>query len=70
MRKFLFLTACFMIAGIGLAQSQSRSISGKVLYAGSDDPIAGASIVVKGTSVGVTSGADGSFTINIPASGT
>jgi TonB-linked SusC/RagA family outer membrane protein len=40
------------------------------LYAGSDDPIAGASIVVKGTSVGVTSGADGSFTINIPASGT
>jgi TonB-linked SusC/RagA family outer membrane protein len=69
MRKFLFLTACFLIAGIGLAHSQSRSISGKVLYAGSEEPIIGASIVVKGTSVGVTSGSDGSFTISIPASG-
>jgi TonB-linked SusC/RagA family outer membrane protein len=68
MRKFLFLSACMLIAGIGLAQAQSRSISGKVLYAGSDSPIAGAAILVKGTSVGVTSGADGTFTISVPAS--
>jgi TonB-linked SusC/RagA family outer membrane protein len=57
-----------LIAGIGLAQAQSRSVSGKVLYADSDSPIAGASIIVKGTSIGVTSGADGSFTISVPAS--
>jgi TonB-linked SusC/RagA family outer membrane protein len=49
-----------------LGQAQSRSISGKVLYAGSDSPIAGATILVKGTSVGVTSGEDGSFTISVP----
>ncbi|MDR2383619.1 MAG: SusC/RagA family TonB-linked outer membrane protein [Prevotellaceae bacterium] len=68
MRKFLILSACMLIAGIGLAQAQSRSVSGKVLYAESDSPIAGASIIVKGTSIGVTSGADGSFTISVPAS--
>jgi TonB-linked SusC/RagA family outer membrane protein len=70
MRKILFLSACMLIAGIELAQAQSRSISGKVLYAGSESPIAGAAILVKGTSVGVTSGADGTFTISVPASST
>jgi TonB-linked SusC/RagA family outer membrane protein len=68
MRKFLILSACLLIAGIGLAQAQSRSVSGKVLYADSDSPIAGASIIVKGTSIGVTSGIDGTFTINVSAS--
>jgi TonB-linked SusC/RagA family outer membrane protein len=68
MRNFLFLTACLLFAGIGLGQAQSRSISGKVLYAGSDSPVIGASVVVKGTSVGVITGEDGSFTINAPAS--
>ncbi|MDR1896591.1 MAG: SusC/RagA family TonB-linked outer membrane protein [Prevotellaceae bacterium] len=68
MRKILFLSACLLLAGIGLAQAQSRSISGKVLYAGNDDPVVGASIVVKGTSIGTTTGSDGSFKINVPAS--
>jgi TonB-linked SusC/RagA family outer membrane protein len=70
MRKFLFLTVCILFAGIGLGQAQSRSISGKVLYAESDNPVAGASIVIKGTSVGVTSGTDGGFTISVPAAST
>jgi TonB-linked SusC/RagA family outer membrane protein len=68
MRKILFLAVCMFIAGIGLGQAQSRSVSGKILYAGNDSPIAGASILVKGTSVGVISGVDGTFTINVPAS--
>jgi TonB-linked SusC/RagA family outer membrane protein len=67
MRKFLFLLACILTAGTGLVQAQSRSISGKTLYADSDSPIAGASIVIKGTSIGVLSGADGSFTISVPS---
>ncbi|MDR2383504.1 MAG: SusC/RagA family TonB-linked outer membrane protein [Prevotellaceae bacterium] len=57
-----------LIAGIGLAQTQSRFISGRALYAESDSPIAGVSIVVKGTSIGVLSDSDGNFTINVPAS--
>jgi TonB-linked SusC/RagA family outer membrane protein len=70
MRKILFLSACLLLAGIGLAQAQSRSISGKVLYAGNNDPVVGASVVIKGTSVGVITGTDGSFTIGVPASST
>ncbi|MDR1340301.1 MAG: SusC/RagA family TonB-linked outer membrane protein [Prevotellaceae bacterium] len=70
MRKILFLLACLLVAGIGLAQAQSRSVSGKVLYAGNNDPVAGASVVVKGTSVGVITGSDGSFTLDVPASST
>ncbi|MDR1582024.1 MAG: SusC/RagA family TonB-linked outer membrane protein [Prevotellaceae bacterium] len=72
MKKFLFLTVCLLIVSAGLAQSQaqSRLIFGSVLHAEDDNPIAGASIIVKNTSVGVTSGADGGFTINVPASST
>jgi TonB-linked SusC/RagA family outer membrane protein len=69
MRNVL-LSVCLLLASIGLGQAQSRSISGKVLYAGNDDPVVGASVIVKGTTVGVLSGSDGSFTINVPASST
>jgi TonB-linked SusC/RagA family outer membrane protein len=68
MRKVLFVLVCFLLAGIGLAQAQSRSVSGKVLYAGSEEPVVGASVIVKGTSVGIITASDGSFTINVPAS--
>jgi TonB-dependent starch-binding outer membrane protein SusC len=51
------------------AFSQTKSITGKV----TDDkgaPVQGATVTVKGTKVGASTAADGSFTINVPASTT
>jgi TonB-linked SusC/RagA family outer membrane protein len=64
MRKLLvLLTVCLFSAGTLLAQ---KTVTGKV----SDDkgnPIGNASVMVKGTSTGTVSKADGSYTITVPA---
>ncbi len=49
------------------AQAQRTTVQGKV----TDDkgsPLSNVSVIVKGTSTGVTTGADGSFTISVPNS--
>ena len=62
MRKILTLLAVLML-GIFTAQAQSRTITGRVVDSISQ-PIASASIQVKGTSRGTTSGNDGVFSIS------
>ena len=60
------------IAAMGifaLASAQQRQVSGTVT--GHDgSPIAGATVLLDGTSIGTTTGADGSFAISVPADGT
>ncbi len=52
--------------GVMSAQQQRKQISGTVI--GSDgQPIPGISVVVKGTTVGITTGMSGEFTLEIPA---
>ena len=66
MRKFLLLLAGFLFASLPLF-AQSKNITGKV----ADDqgnPIANASIVVKGSNIGTTSKMDGTFSLTVPAS--
>ncbi len=65
MRK-LTLLLCALLAGISLAVAQT-SISGKVLLAENDEPVIGASIVVKGANASAITDMDGKFTIKIPA---
>lgn len=55
------------MVGVGLTNAQSRSISGKVLSAENDEPIIGASVMVKGTSTGTITDFDGNFTVNVPS---
>ncbi|GAB5476102.1 MAG: TonB-dependent receptor [Maribacter sp.] len=43
--------------------TQAQTISGTILDSQNDLPLAGASVVVKGTSIGVITGFDGTFTI-------
>jgi TonB-linked SusC/RagA family outer membrane protein len=50
-------------------QAQSLNISGTVLDSKSD-PVVGASVVVKGTTVGVSTDVNGSYTISAPADAT
>jgi TonB-linked SusC/RagA family outer membrane protein len=64
MRKlFLLLLGIVMLSGQVLAQS--RTVVGKVTDA-NGIPVANASILVKGSNIGTTSGEDGSFSLNIP----
>ncbi len=47
---------------------QDKTVTGKVTDEKDGTPLAGVSVTVKGTSVGTTTGADGSFRLNIPSS--
>jgi TonB-linked SusC/RagA family outer membrane protein len=65
MKKLTYLLFC-LIAGIGLAAAQTR-VTGKVTSAEDGEPIIGASVLVKGTSLGVITDVSGDFTISVPA---
>lgn len=64
----MLLLACLFI-GIGLAQAQVSSVTGTVTSADDGLPITGASVLIKGTTIGTITDIDGNFTIqNIPSS--
>lgn len=65
MRKITIFLALMLFIGLQVAHAQ-RTISGTVI--GSDDgaPIPGATVLVKGTTVGAITDIDGKFTLNVP----
>lgn len=66
MRKVLLLSFALLFALTNVALAQSRAISGKVLAAENGQPLPGVNVVVKGTTIGTFTGADGSYTVNVP----
>jgi len=67
--KRAFFVALFSVLAIG-AMAQSKSVSGTVLDKAGESVI-GASVVVKGTTIGTTTGVDGKFTLqSVPNNGT
>lgn len=68
-RKLTLLLAC-LLAGIGLVIAQTpKQITGLVISEEDNLPVVGASILIKGTTVGTTTNLDGKFTIsNVPSS--
>ncbi len=69
MKKSILMLLVMILTGIGLAAAQApRGVSGTVYSAEDNEPIAGASVMVKGTQLGSFTDADGNFTINnLPA---
>jgi TonB-linked SusC/RagA family outer membrane protein len=65
MRKILSLVTALLLL-FGDAWSQTRSVSGTVTDE-QGNPVPNASIIIKGTSTGTTSKADGTFTLGIPS---
>jgi len=65
MRKLTFLLTCLFLVGVGLVNAQSKSISGKVVSAEDGQPIIGATVKVKGTTVGTITNVDGEFKISL-----
>jgi len=67
-RKLMLLLTCLFV-GIGLATAQTQRVTGTVTAEEDGLPVVGASILVKGTTVGTITDIDGNFTLsNIPAS--
>ncbi len=59
----VFLLAAILFLAINL-QAQTRPVTGKVMANENDSALAAATVRVKGTTTAVSTGADGSFTIN------
>jgi len=66
MRKLTFLLACLLLVGVGLVNAQTKSITGNVFSADDGQPVIGATIMVKGTTLGTITDVDGKFKINLP----
>ena len=66
--KLMLLVTCLFI-GIGLVNAQVSRVTGVVTSEEDGLPVVGASVVVKGTTVGTTTDMDGKFTLNnVPSS--
>lgn len=67
MRKMLCMLLCMVVLA-GQLWAQTRTITGRVTDA-SGNPVANASVIVKGTTIGTTTNENGTYTITIPDNG-
>ena len=64
-----FLTALLVMASLGIASAQTRSVKGTVTAKADGQPVIGAYVQVEGTKLGTITDIDGNYTIdNVPAS--
>ncbi len=64
MRKMLCMLLCMVVLA-GQLWAQTRTITGRVTDA-SGNPVANASVIVKGTTVGTTTNEDGTYSLTLP----
>ena len=70
MKKILFLVLFLFTALLQQAVAQDRTVSGRVIDRATNEGLPGATVLVKGTTIGTAAGADGSFSLSVPASAT
>lgn len=67
MRKLVTMLLCLIVA-LSQGLAQSRTVKGRITDE-KNNPVPNASVLLKGTTVGTNTHTDGSFTLNVPASG-
>lgn len=67
MKRLTFLLFCLLL-GIGMVNAQTTKVTGTVISAEDNEPIIGASIVVKGTTIGTVTDFNGAFSLDVPSS--
>ncbi|MBT2557303.1 SusC/RagA family TonB-linked outer membrane protein [Hymenobacter sp. ISL-91] len=70
MRKILLTAALLAPVLLQQAAAQNRQISGRVTDRATGQGMPGVTVLVKGTTIGVSTNADGSYTLSAPASAT
>lgn len=69
MKNKLLVSLLFLFVGIASMTAQQTGVSGVVISGEDNQPVIGASVLVVGTTVGVTTDVDGKFRLdNLPAS--
>jgi len=69
MKRKLTLFLAFLLISIGFVNAQTRTVTGVVISSEDNQPIVGASVLVKGTKLGHITDIDGKFVINnVPSS--
>ncbi len=66
MKKITSFLAFLMLVGLPLLNAQPQTISGKVTSSEDGSAVPGASIVVKGTTTGTMTAADGTYSLKVP----
>ena len=67
-RRLMLLLACLFV-GIGLVTAQTQKVTGVVISEEDGQPVVGASVLVKGTTLGTITDVDGNFNLsNVPSS--
>ena len=70
MRKILLTAALLAPVLLQQAAAQNRQISGRVTDRATGQGLPGVTVLVKGTTIGVSTNSDGSYTISAPATAT
>lgn len=64
-KKLTFTLMC-LATGVGMAVAQKTNVSGVVVSAEDGQPVIGASVIVKGTTIGTVTDFDGKFSLEVP----
>lgn len=67
MKKILLL--CFSLAFLASVYAQERTVTGKVTSAEDGSPLPGVNVLLKGSSTGTVTDANGSYSLSVPQSG-
>ncbi|MBC7921721.1 MAG: SusC/RagA family TonB-linked outer membrane protein [Ferruginibacter sp.] len=70
MKKILLISSLLALVFVGRTHAQDRAVTGKVTAFEDQSALPGVSVVVKGTSNGTATGADGSYRLTAPANAT
>ena len=68
MMKRFTLTVASLLMGMTAVMAQNTKVTGQVLDE-NGEPVIGASVVVKGTTIGTVTDFDGNFTLDVPSNG-
>ncbi|WP_266203940.1 SusC/RagA family TonB-linked outer membrane protein [Pontibacter kalidii] len=67
MRKVLLFGLVMFLTLVNQAWAQNRTVTGRVTDASNGQPLPGVTVLVSGTTVGTTTGAEGTYSINVPS---
>jgi TonB-linked SusC/RagA family outer membrane protein len=69
MKRILLMSLVLMFTLLHVALAQTRTVSGRVTDRGTGEGLPGVTVLVKGTTNGATTNADGSYSLSVPADG-
>ena len=70
MKRLCVFLACLVFVGVNYLQAQTVQITGTVTSAEDGMPIPGASVQVKGTTIGTSTDASGKYSLSVPTNAT